>query len=36
MLINVRLEKILYRSGYTDELAIDMLSEAGIPLTQLV
>jgi dCMP deaminase len=36
MLINVRLEKILYRSGYADELAIEMLSEAGIPLTQLV
>jgi dCMP deaminase len=36
MLINVRVEKILYRSGYADELAIDMLSEAGIPLTQLV
>jgi dCMP deaminase len=36
MLINVRVEKILYRSGYTDELAIDMLSEAGIPLAQLV
>jgi dCMP deaminase len=36
MLINVRVKKILYRSGYADELAIDMLSEAGIPLTQLV
>jgi len=36
MLINVRVEKILYRSGYADELAIDMLSEAGIPLKQLV
>lgn len=36
MLINVRVEKILYRSGYADELAIDMLSEAGIPLAQLV
>ena len=36
MLINVRVEKILYRSGYADELAIEMLSEAGIPLTQLV
>ncbi len=36
MLINVRVEKIIYRSGYADELAIDMLSEAGIPLTQLV
>ena len=36
MLINVRLEKILYRSGYADELAIEMLSEAGISLTQLV
>jgi dCMP deaminase len=36
MLINVRVEKILYRSGYADELAIDMLSEAGILLAQLV
>ena len=36
MLINVRVKKIIYRSGYADELAIDMLSEAGIPLTQLV
>ena len=36
MLINVRLEKIFYRSGYADELAIEMLSEAGIPLKQLV
>ena len=36
MLINVRVKKILYRSGYADELSIDMLSEAGIPLTQLL
>jgi deoxycytidylate deaminase len=36
MLINVRVKKILYRSGYADELSLDMLSEASIPLEQLV
>ena len=35
MLINVRIEKIIYKSGYADELAIEMLSEARIPLSKL-
>jgi len=36
MLINVRVEKIIYASGYADELAVEMLSEARIPLQHLV
>lgn len=36
MLINVRVEKIIYASGYADELAVDMLAEARIPLQHLV
>lgn len=36
MLINVRVEKIIYASGYADELAVEMLSEARIPLHHLV
>ena len=35
MLINVRVEKIIYKSGYADELATEMLSEARIPLSKL-
>jgi len=36
MLINVRVKKIIYASGYADELAVEMLSEARIPLQHLV
>lgn len=35
MLINVRVRKIVIKSGYADELAAEMLSEAGIPLEHL-
>jgi dCMP deaminase len=32
MLINVRIKKIIIKSGYADELAAEMLAEAMIPL----
>jgi dCMP deaminase len=35
MLINVKVEKIIIQSGYADELAAEMLSQAGIPLKRL-
>ena len=35
MLINIKLEKVFYKEGYPDELTTFMMSEAGIPLTQL-
>ena len=36
MLINARIKEIIYREGYSDPLSSSMLSEAGIPLRQLV
>lgn len=35
MLINAHMTKILYRQEYPDELAIKMLTEAGIPFVKL-
>jgi dCMP deaminase len=35
MLINVKVEKIIIQAGYADELAAEMLSQAGIPLKRL-
>lgn len=35
MLINAGVKAVVYREGYPDELALQMLGEAGIPLTRL-
>ncbi len=35
MLINSRIQEIVYREGYPDQLAADMLAEAGIPIRRL-
>jgi dCMP deaminase len=35
MIVNAGIVKIYYRSGYSDELARDMLAEAGIPMIQV-
>jgi len=35
MIVNAGIVAIYYRSGYADELARDMLSEAGIPMIQV-
>lgn len=35
MLINAGIAKIYYREGYPDNMAADMLAEAGVPLVQL-
>ena len=35
MLINARVVDIIYKEGYSDELAVEMLSEAEIPFHQL-
>ena len=35
MLINAQVKAIYYKDGYPDELATDMLSEAGIPLIHI-
>ena len=35
MLINAGITMIYYRSGYDDELARDMLAEAGVPMIQV-
>lgn len=35
MLINSRIKAIYYKDGYADELAAEMLAEAGIPLVQM-
>ncbi|MFH7324914.1 deoxycytidylate deaminase [Desulfurivibrio sp. C05AmB] len=35
MLINAGIVKIYYRKGYPDNMAADMLAEAGVPLIQL-
>ncbi|MBA3014986.1 MAG: cytidine/deoxycytidylate deaminase family protein [Proteobacteria bacterium] len=36
MLINIQLEKVCYQEGYPDELTSLLLSEAQIPLIQMV
>lgn len=36
MLINARIANIIYKDGYADALSVAMLTEAGIPLQQLV
>jgi dCMP deaminase len=35
MIVNAGIVTIYYRSGYSDELARDMLAEAGIPMIQV-
>ncbi|HHK60333.1 MAG TPA: hypothetical protein ENJ73_01230, partial [Desulfobacterales bacterium] len=35
MLINSRIQEIVYREGYPDQFAADMLAEAGIPIRRL-
>ncbi len=35
MLINARVAAIVYREGYPDRLAADMLAEAGVPVRRL-
>lgn len=35
MIINSRIKAIYYKEGYADELASEMLAEAGIPLVQM-
>ncbi len=35
MVINSRIKAIYYKEGYADELASEMLAEAGIPLVQM-
>jgi len=35
MIVNAGITGIYYRSGYSDELARDMLAEAGIPMIQV-
>jgi dCMP deaminase len=35
MLINAQVTAIYYKDGYPDELASEMLSEAGIPLIHI-
>jgi deoxycytidylate deaminase len=35
MIVNAGIIGIYYRAGYSDELARDMLAEAGIPMIQI-